>query len=124
MNRLFPIAVGCLAATMLMGLITALATALDTPFIDFRYLNSSHTLFALGFVIAGALGAAQVAVGRPPQRPQVILFLIGIGAPLLATVAGGFSGREYLSWPAIFSLPLFAAISWASLKAPGRCLTC
>jgi hypothetical protein len=116
MNRLFPFAVGCLAGTMLMGLIAAMATVLDTSFIDFRYLNSSHTLFALGFVIAGALGAAQVAVGRPPQRPQVFLFLIGIGAPLLATVAGGFSGREYLSWPPVFSLPLFAAISWASLN--------
>jgi hypothetical protein len=116
MNRLFPVAVGCLAATMLMGLITAVATVLDTPFADFRTLNSSHTLFALGFVIAGALGAAQVAVGRPPAWPQAFLFLIGIGAPLLATAAGGFSGREYLSWPPLFSLPLFAAISWASLN--------
>ncbi len=116
MNRLFPVAVGCLAATMLMGLITAVATVLDTPFIDFRFLNSSHTLFALGFVIAGALGAAQVAVGRPPEWPQVCLFVVGIGAPLLATAAGGFSGREYLSWPPLFSLPLFAAIVWASVN--------
>ena len=116
MNRLFPVAVGCLAATMLMGLITALATVLDTPFIDFRTLNASHTLFALGFVIVGALGAAQVAVGRPPGWPQVVLFLVGIGAPLLAMVAGGFSGREYLSWPPVFSLPLFAAMSWASVN--------
>lgn len=116
MNRLFPVAVGCLAATMLVGLIAAMATVLNTSFVDFRYLNSSHTLFALGFVIAGALGAAQVAVGRPPEWPQVFLFLIGIGAPLLATVAGGFSGREYLSWPPVFSLPLFAAIAWASVN--------
>ncbi len=72
MNRLFPVAVGCLAVTMLIGLVTAMATVLETPLIDFRTLNSSHTLFALGFVIAGALGAAQVAVGRPPPRPQVI----------------------------------------------------
>jgi nitric oxide reductase subunit B len=116
MNRLFPFAAGCLAATMLLGLITAMATVVDTPFVDFRYLNSAHTLFALGFVIAGALGAAQVAVGRPPEWPQVFLFLIGIGAPFLAIVAGAFSGREYLSWPPVFSLPLFAAIAWASVN--------
>jgi hypothetical protein len=116
MNRLFPVALGCLAATMLMGLVTALATVLDAPFADFRILNSSHTLFALGFVIAGALGAAQVAVGRPPGWAQAALFLIGIGAPLLAMAAGGFSGREYLSWPPLFSLPLFAAMAWASVN--------
>ena len=116
MNRLFPFALGCLAVTMLIGLITGLATVLDMPFIDFRYLNSAHTLFALGFVIAGALGAAQVAVGRPPEWPQIILFVIGIGAPLLALATGGFSGREYLSWPPLFSLPLFAAIAWASVN--------
>lgn len=116
MNRLFPVAVGCLAATVLMGLVTALATVLDAPFADFRILNTSHTLFALGFVIAGALGAAQAAVGRPPGWPQAALFLIGIGAPLLATAAGGFSGREYLSWPPLFSLPLFVAMSWASIN--------
>jgi hypothetical protein len=116
MNRLFPVALGCLAATMLMGLVTALATVLDAPFADFRILNSSHTLFALGFVIAGALGAAQVAVGRPPGWAQAALFLIGIGAPLLAMAAGGFSGREYLSWPPMFSLPLFAAMAWASVN--------
>ena len=116
MNRLFPVAVGCLAATMLIGLITALATVLETPPVDFRILNSSHTLLALGFVIAGALGAAQVAVGRPPPRLQVVLFLIGIAAPLLATAAGGFSGREYLSWPPLVSAPLFAAIAWASVN--------
>ena len=116
MNRLFPFAVSCLAATMVMGLVTAIATVFDTPFIDFRYVNSTHTLFALGFVIAGALGAAQVAVGRPPEWPQVALFLVGIGAPLLAIAAGEFSGREYLSWLPIFSLPLFAAIAWASIN--------
>ena len=116
MNRLFPVAVGCLAATMLIGLITALATVLEAPPVDFRILNSSHTLLALGFVIAGALGAAQVAVGRPPPRLQVVRFLIGIAAPLLATAAGGFSGREYLSWPPLVSAPLFAAIAWASVN--------
>ena len=116
MNRLFPLAVGCLAVTMLIGLVTAMATVLETPLIDFRTLNSSHTLFALGFVIAGALGAAQVAVGRPPPRPQVILFLAGIAAPLLAMAAGGFSGREYLTWPPLFSIPLFGAIAWASVN--------
>ncbi len=116
MNRLFPFAVSCLAATMLVGLIAAMATVLNTSFVDFRYLNSSHTLFALGFVIAGALGAAQVAVGRPPTRPQVVLFLVGIAAPLLATATGGFSGREYLSWPPLLSLPLIGAIAWASVN--------
>lgn len=125
MNRLFPFALGCLAATMLMGLITAMATVLNVPFIDFRYLNATHTLFALGFVIAGALGAAQVAVGRPPQWPQVALFLVGFGAPLLAIVTGEFSGREYLSWQPIYSVPLFAAIAFASvnvLRGLGRLL--
>jgi nitric oxide reductase subunit B len=116
MNRLFPVALGCLAATMLMGLITAVATLLETPLLDFRTLNSSHTLFALGFVIAGALGAAQVAIGRPPPWPQVVLFLVGIGAPLLATATGGFSGREYLTWPPLASLPLIGAIAWASVN--------
>ncbi|MFQ5564780.1 MAG: hypothetical protein ACE5EU_00235, partial [Paracoccaceae bacterium] len=116
MNRLFPVAVGCLAATMLIGLATAVATVIETPFVDFRSLNASHTLLALGFVITGALGAAQVAVGRPPEWPQVALFVIGIGAPLLATAAGGFSGREYLSWPPLLSLPLLAAIARASVN--------
>jgi nitric oxide reductase subunit B len=116
MNRLFPFAVSCLGGAMLMGLITAMATVFDTPLIDFRYLNSTHTLFALGFVIAGALGAAQVAAGRPPEWPQVALFLLGIGAPLVAIAAGEFSGREYLSWSPAFSLPLFAAMAWSSLN--------
>lgn len=116
MNRLFVFAVGCLAVTILAGFLTAIATVVDTPFVDFRHLNSSHTLFALGFVIAGALGAAQTAVGRPPGRPQVVLFVIAIGAPFLAMAAGGFSGREYITWPPLFSIPLFVAISWAAMN--------
>lgn len=34
----------------------------------------------------------------------------------MATFTGAFSGREYLSWPPLYSLPLFAAISWASFN--------
>jgi nitric oxide reductase subunit B len=114
-NRLLPLAIACLALTVLLGLLTAVASVLGASVVDFRQLNFLHTLFALGFVIIGALGAALVVVGRPPRRSHLALFIIAIGLPAVAIMQGDFSGRKYLTWAPVFSIPLFLAIGWASL---------
>jgi len=84
--------------------------------IEFAGLRSIHTTFVVAFIflasvgvvhryfedVAGAMGAGE----RLRTRAQVILWAIAGGGILGSLLGGVFSGREYIGFHPVFSIPI------------------
>lgn len=124
-------ALGCIAIAILCGAISALfyfpgaAAFLNAIGVKFQNLRPLHTTFASAWIFLGGLACVQkyladqfgepTAGDRRRFRFQMVCFgAAGLGI-FFSTLFGWGSGREYLGFNPVFSLPILAgwlAFTW------------
>lgn len=106
--------------TGFLGFLASLKVAF--PFIDhsilpFEKLRPLHTLFPIVGILAGSHGWITFITFKKSENltnllsrfsfSLLLIFLVGASLNL---IFGNFSGREYFSWPPIFSIPLLLSV--------------
>lgn len=107
-------------ATGFFGFLASIKVAF--PFIDhsilpFEKLRPLHTLFPIVGILSGSQGwITFITFNKGKKFTNLLpffsfsLLFIFISGASLSLVFGKFSGREYFSWPPIFSIPLILSI--------------
>ena len=132
------VATACLLATLGVGLISGVLTARPGPTaggITLHALQPLHTTLALAWLFAGSaalVGLYAADGGRLTlriSRAQLATSLLFLGGAIAALAQRRFSGREYLTWPVLVSLPLLGSfllnlwtvlVAWKKLVAHFR----
>jgi hypothetical protein len=107
----------CFLATLAVGFLAGVITAAPIPMSSMptlRGLQPVHTALALAWIFFGS--AALVAIfaaddSRPAlwaSRAQLGLALLFLAGVLASAARGVYSGREYVTWPPVLSLPIGA----------------
>lgn len=111
---------GCLLLSILAGLLSALDTAVPELFdktITLRSLRPAHTLFSLTWILAGPAAVVGIFGVRLENstlglsRAQLVLVTTFLAGAIATTLAGQFSGREYITWPPVVTMVLVFALA-------------
>jgi len=117
-NFLLSFAAICFVLTLLVGVLAGWVVSHPIKAVGlfpFEYIRPLHTLFALGWVILGTIAVSQAVMGNPPGIVQSGLFIGGMILIVVLTLMGFHSGREYISWPAVASLPIMVGLILAAI---------
>lgn len=116
----FMLAASAFILTGFFGFLASLKVAF--PFIDhsiwpFEKLRPLHTLFPIVGILAGSHGWITFMTFKKSKKFtnllshfSFLLLFIFISGASLSLIFGKFSGREYFSWPPIFSIPLILSV--------------
>jgi len=122
--HLFTLAAACFLAAGGTGVLSALASAASDAWLllPLQNLRPMHTLFSIAGAIAGILAMTEAVIGKahPGHRvsgagttlAMIILFVVSAA---LSIALGYGSGREYVSWHPVASVPLLAAMAASAL---------
>ena len=100
-------ALSFLTAAMVAGVLLAVLRLYPAgALFPYQVWRPMHTLFVLGWVVTGSFTALFVLLKWSPRFrvTGLLASLFLVAAGLVA--AGGFTGREYISWPPVISLLL------------------
>lgn len=116
----FMLAAVAFILTALIGLMASFKIAfpsIDHAIFPFERLRPLHTLFPIVGVLAGAHGWVSYKTIKPAEKNSILLsnssfllLLFFICGSSLSLAMGEFSGREYFSWPPLFSIPLILSV--------------
>jgi len=116
----FVLAASAFILTVFVGLITALKVAIPSishTVLAFERIRPLHTLFPIVGVLSGIFGWISFMSFKQPKKYTAILtwlsfalLLFFVSGASLSLLLGQFSGREYFSWPPIFSVPLLLSL--------------
>ncbi len=112
------------AVAFIMASIAGVLASFEIAIPDLKYsifpfekLRPLHTFFPIVGVLAGSFGWIVYVATKEKKKITntasklsflfLLLFFVVAGTSLLV---GGFSGREYFSWPPIYSIPLILSI--------------
>lgn len=108
----------CFGLAILFGLLSGWTVGHpDTlpSWLAFTSIRPLHTLLAMAWIIQGTMVVSQLTVNKHPGVGQSGLFIGGTIITALLVMFGVSSGREYISWPAIASLPMFLGLLLAAI---------
>jgi len=116
----FVLAASTFILTLIVGLIASLKVAIPSishSILAFERIRPLHTLFPIVGVLSGIFGWISFMSFKQPKKHTLIviwlsfsLLVFFVSGASLSLLLGQFSGREYFSWPPIFSVPLLASL--------------
>jgi len=116
----FILAAAAFILTGIFGFTASIVTAfgeVNHDLLPFEKIRPLHTLFAIVGVLAGLHGWVCFMTVKRSKKKSFSLSVLGFSLLLLFTVGAGlslffgkFSGREYFSWPTVWSVPLILSL--------------
>jgi len=116
----FVLAASAFIMTLIVGLIASLKVAIPSishTVLAFERIRPLHTLFPIVGVLSGIFGWISFMSHKQPKKYTLFitwfsfaLLAFFVSGASLSLLMGQFSGREYFSWPPIFSIPLVMSL--------------